>query len=82
MSNHVPGFQSFLRVIASFCMAKLATSSIRVNVGACHVVNGSPMCHPYPDPKDAIITYTHYQVSKKPRFLVSDKFSLPPQLTK
>ena len=31
MSTHVPGFQSFFRYFASFCIGKLATSSMRVN---------------------------------------------------
>ena len=31
MSTHVPGVQSFFRFFASFILAKLATSSIRVN---------------------------------------------------
>ena len=31
MSTHVPGFQSFFRFLQHFVLAKLATSSIRVN---------------------------------------------------
>ena len=31
MSTHVPGFQSFFRFFASIGLAKLTTSSIRVN---------------------------------------------------
>ena len=31
MSNHVPGFQSFFRFFASFCIGKI--SSIRVETG-------------------------------------------------
>ena len=31
MSTHMPGFQSFFRVFDHFVLAKLATSSIRVN---------------------------------------------------
>ena len=32
MSTHVPGFQSFFRFLHNFILAKLATSSIRVNI--------------------------------------------------
>ena len=33
MSTHVPGFQPFLRIFASFCTShNLDTSSIRVNI--------------------------------------------------
>ena len=32
MSTHVPGFQSFIRFLHDFVLAKLATSSITVNV--------------------------------------------------
>ena len=31
MSSHLPGFQSFFQVSASFCLAELTTSSLRVN---------------------------------------------------
>ena len=31
MSTHVPGFQTFFRFLHHFVLAKLATSSIRVN---------------------------------------------------
>ena len=31
MSTYLPGFESFYRIFASFCIGKLATSSIRVN---------------------------------------------------
>ena len=33
MSTHVPGFQSFFRFFASFCVGQIATCSIRVNSG-------------------------------------------------
>ena len=32
MSTHMPGFQLFLMIFASFCIGKLATSSIRVEL--------------------------------------------------